>query len=60
MSPRWGSTPRRTDWLTVGRNVTLILTIDQLILSASFTMKTVTAMYAETLQVNYDTIYSSL
>jgi hypothetical protein len=24
MSPRWGSTPRLTDWLTVSRNVTLI------------------------------------
>jgi hypothetical protein len=23
MSPRWGSTPRRTDRLTIGRNVTL-------------------------------------
>jgi hypothetical protein len=23
MSPRWGSTPRLTDWLTVSRNVTL-------------------------------------
>jgi hypothetical protein len=22
MSPRWGSTPRQTDWLTVSRNVT--------------------------------------
>jgi hypothetical protein len=26
MSPRWGSTPRLTDWLTVSRNVTLTLT----------------------------------
>jgi hypothetical protein len=26
MSPRWGSTPRFTDWLTVSRNVTLTLT----------------------------------
>jgi hypothetical protein len=26
MSPRWGSTPRLTDWLTVSRNMTLILT----------------------------------
>jgi hypothetical protein len=26
MSPRRGSTPRQTDWLTVGRNVTLTLT----------------------------------
>jgi hypothetical protein len=25
MSPRWGSTPRLTDWLTVSRNVTLTL-----------------------------------
>jgi hypothetical protein len=25
MSPRWGSTPRLTDWLTVVRNVTLTL-----------------------------------
>jgi hypothetical protein len=25
MSPRWGSTPRQTDWLTVSRNVTLTL-----------------------------------
>jgi hypothetical protein len=23
MSPRWGSAPRLTDWLTVSRNVTL-------------------------------------
>jgi hypothetical protein len=30
MSPRWGSTPRLTDWLTVSRNVTLTvnLTLD--------------------------------
>jgi hypothetical protein len=27
MSPRWGSTPRLTDWLTVSRNVTLTLTL---------------------------------
>jgi hypothetical protein len=27
MSPRWGSTPRLTDWLTVSRNMTLTLTI---------------------------------
>jgi hypothetical protein len=26
MSPRWGSTPRLTDWPTVSRNVTLTLT----------------------------------
>jgi hypothetical protein len=26
MSPRWGSTPRQTDWLTVSRNMTLTLT----------------------------------
>jgi hypothetical protein len=26
MSPRWGSIPRLTDWLTVSRNVTLTLT----------------------------------
>jgi hypothetical protein len=26
MSPRWSSTPRLTDWLTVSRNVTLTLT----------------------------------
>jgi hypothetical protein len=26
MRPRWGSTPRLTDWLTVSRNVTLTLT----------------------------------
>jgi hypothetical protein len=30
MSPRWGSTPRRTDRLTVGRNVTLTLTLTAL------------------------------
>jgi hypothetical protein len=28
MSPRWGSTPRLTDWLSVSRNVTLILIRD--------------------------------
>jgi hypothetical protein len=27
MSPRWDSTPRLTDWLTVSRNLTLILTL---------------------------------
>jgi hypothetical protein len=27
MSPRWGSTPRLTDWLTVSRNVTLTLAL---------------------------------
>jgi hypothetical protein len=27
MNPRWGSTPRLTDWLTVSRNVTLTLLI---------------------------------
>jgi hypothetical protein len=27
MSPRWGSKPRRTDRLVVGRNVTLTLTV---------------------------------
>jgi hypothetical protein len=27
MSPRWGSTPRLTDWLTVSRNVSLTPTI---------------------------------
>jgi hypothetical protein len=27
MSPRWGSTPRLTDLLTVSRNVTLTLTL---------------------------------
>jgi hypothetical protein len=27
MSPRWGSTPRLTDRLTVSRNVTLTLTL---------------------------------
>jgi hypothetical protein len=27
MRPRWGSTPRRTDRLIVGRNVTLTLTL---------------------------------
>jgi hypothetical protein len=27
MSPRWGSTPRLTEWLTVSRTVTLTLTI---------------------------------
>jgi hypothetical protein len=27
MSPRRGSTPRQTDWLTVSRKVTLTLTI---------------------------------
>jgi hypothetical protein len=27
MSPRWGSTPRLTGWLTVSRNVTLTLTL---------------------------------
>jgi hypothetical protein len=27
MSPRWGSAPRLTDWLTVSRNVTLTLTL---------------------------------
>jgi ABC-type nitrate/sulfonate/bicarbonate transport system ATPase subunit len=26
ISPKWGSTPRLTDWLTVSRNVTLTLT----------------------------------
>jgi hypothetical protein len=26
MSPRWGSTPRLTDWLTISRKVTLTLT----------------------------------
>jgi hypothetical protein len=26
-SPRWGSTPRLTNWLTVSRNVTLTLTL---------------------------------
>jgi hypothetical protein len=31
MSPRWGSTPRLTDWLTVGRNVTLTLPLTWLI-----------------------------
>jgi hypothetical protein len=30
MSPRWGSTPRRTSWLTVNRNVTLTLTLIQI------------------------------
>jgi hypothetical protein len=29
MSPRWGSTPRLTDRLTVGRNVTLTLSTPQ-------------------------------
>jgi hypothetical protein len=28
MGPRWGLTPRLTDWLTVSRNVTLTLKID--------------------------------
>jgi hypothetical protein len=28
MSPRWGSTPRLTDRLTVSRNVTLTLTLN--------------------------------
>jgi hypothetical protein len=28
MRPRWASTPRGTDRLTVGRNATLTLTID--------------------------------
>jgi hypothetical protein len=27
MSPRWGSTPRLTDWPTVSSNVTLTLTL---------------------------------
>jgi hypothetical protein len=27
MKPRWGSTPRLTDWLTVSQNVTLTLTL---------------------------------
>jgi hypothetical protein len=27
MSPRWGSTPRLTDWLSVSRNVTFTLTL---------------------------------
>jgi hypothetical protein len=27
MSPRWGSTPRQTDWLTVSRNGTFTLTL---------------------------------
>jgi hypothetical protein len=30
MSPRWGSTPRLTDWLTVSRNVTLTLNRDRI------------------------------
>jgi hypothetical protein len=34
MSPRWGSTPRLTDWLTVSRNVTLTLVIFQPVLSS--------------------------
>jgi hypothetical protein len=29
MSPRWGSTPRLTDWLTVSRSVTLTVTLTQ-------------------------------
>jgi hypothetical protein len=29
MSPRWGSTPRQTDWLTVSRNLTLLSTLHQ-------------------------------
>jgi hypothetical protein len=41
MSPRWGSTPRLTDWLTgrltVGRNVTLTLTYAELLRSGDDT-----------------------
>jgi hypothetical protein len=29
ISTRWGSTPKLTDWLTVSRNVTLILTLNR-------------------------------
>jgi hypothetical protein len=29
MSPRWGSTPRFTNWLTASRNVTSTLTVDR-------------------------------
>jgi hypothetical protein len=35
MSPRWGSTPRRTDRLTVGRNVTMTLTDSALAIATS-------------------------
>jgi hypothetical protein len=34
VNPRWGSTPRFTDWLTVNRNVTLTLTFDRRIETA--------------------------
>jgi hypothetical protein len=42
MSPRWGSTPRRTNRLTVGRNVTL--TLLKSLLMASDAMKVVASL----------------
>jgi hypothetical protein len=41
MSPRWGSTPIRTDRLTVGRNVTLTLTSIQNIVAHLLKARTV-------------------
>jgi hypothetical protein len=36
MSPRWGSTPRLTDGLTISRNVTLTLIFFQFLSAAPF------------------------
>jgi hypothetical protein len=39
MGPRWSSTQRLTDWLTVSRNVTLTLTLDRLIFFSSSALR---------------------
>jgi hypothetical protein len=35
MRPRWGSTPRQTDWLTVSRNLTLLCSATKSVLCGS-------------------------
>jgi hypothetical protein len=48
MSPRWGSTPRLTDWLTVSRNVTLTLTLTPVV-------STFSSCVERTVQGNWET-----